>query len=361
MEFPDFAFAERIEQAETLPARCYTDSAWLALETKHIFQRTWQLVGRLDQITRPGDYFTAEIAGEPVLLVRDERGQLRGFHNVCRHRASLVAEGAGQCDKLRCGYHGWTYGLDGQLIGVPDFEGVENFDRTQLGLIPLQLDTWEQFIFAKVDKNDSRSLSDYLADIPQRTRQFDLVRMQFVERRDYVIECNWKVYVDNYCEGYHVPLVHPSLMRELDFQRYRTILNRYYSQQDAPIKTGKDPQRRYQPTGTQSAALYFWVFPNLMLNIYPDNVSVNLILPLGHDRTLTIFEWFFHEPNAPGMADKIKRTIELSDEIQAEDIRVCESVQKGLRSVAYDRGRYSVKRENGVHHFHSLWYEFMQG
>jgi choline monooxygenase len=360
MDFPDFAFTERIERAETLPARCYTDSAWLAHETKHIFHRTWQPVGRLDQIAQPGTYFTAEVAGEPVLLVRDQRGQLRGFHNVCRHRASLVAQGAGQCERLRCPYHGWTYGLDGQLLGVPDFEGVENFDRQRMGLVPLQLDTWEQFIFAKIDASDTRPLSDYLEDIPQLTRHLNIAQMHFVERRDYVIECNWKVYVDNYAEGYHVPLVHPSLMRELDFQRYRTITKRYYSQQDAPIKTGNDPQRRYQQTGAQRAALYFWLFPNLMLNIYPDNVSVNLILPLGHDRTLTIFEWFFHEPGAPGMAEQIKRTIELSDEIQAEDIRICELVQKGLRSVAYERGRYSVKRENGVHHFHSLWYEFMQ-
>jgi choline monooxygenase len=360
MNFPDFAFAERIEQAETLPASCYTDASWLVHETQRLFHRTWQLVGRLDQLPQAGDYFTAEVAGEPVLVVRDQQGRLRGFHNVCRHRASLVAQGAGQCDKLRCGYHGWTYGLDGQLLGVPDFEGVENFDRSNMGLVPLPLDTWEQFIFAKVNARDPRSLSTYLEDIPQRTERFNLARMQFVERRDYIIECNWKVYVDNYVEGYHVPLVHPSLMREIDFQRYRTLTRRYYSQQDAPIKTGNDPQRRYQATGAQAEALYFWVFPNLMLNIYPDNLSVNLILPLGHERTLTIFEWFFHEPAAPGMAEKIQRTIELSDEIQAEDIRVCELVQKGLRSVAYERGRYSVKRENGVYHFHSLWYEFMK-
>jgi choline monooxygenase len=359
MDFLDFALAERVEQAETLPARCYTDPAYLELEIKHIFHRTWQLVGRLDQVARPGSYFTAEVAGEPVLIVRDQRGELRGFHNVCRHRASLLAEGAGQCDKFRCGYHGWTYDLTGKLIGVPDFDGVENFDRARFGLVPLQLVTWEQFVFAKIDPSDGRGLPEYLEDIPQLLRHINCAEMQFVERRDYVVECNWKVYVDNYCEGYHVPVVHPSLMRELDFQRYRTILKRFSSLQDAPVRPGNDPQRRYQPTAEQTEAAYIWVFPNLMLNLYPDNLSVNLILPLGHDRTLTIFEWFFHSPAAPGVADQIKRTVELSDEVQAEDSRVCEAVQKGLHSVAYNRGRYSAKRESGVHHFHSLWYEFM--
>lgn len=361
MNLLDFTLAERVEQAETLPAHCYTDPAYLEQETKQIFRRTWQLAGRLDQVAQPGSYFTTEVAGEPVLIVRDRNGNLRGFHNVCRHRASILAVGAGQCEQFRCPYHGWTYELNGKLIGTPDFQGVENFDRHGYGLAPVQLETWEKFIFIKLDAAAPYSLTDWLEDIPQQTRHLHANKMQFVERRDYVIECNWKVYVDNYVEGYHVPIVHPSLMRELDFQRYRTLPKRFYSRQDAPIKTGNDPQRRYQQTAAQAAALYFWVFPNLMLNIYPDNLSVNLILPLGHERTLTIFEWFFHEPAAPGAAEKIRRTVELSDEVQAEDIRACELVQKGLRSMSYDRGRYSVKRENGLHHFHSLWYEFMKG
>jgi choline monooxygenase len=245
MDLLDFAFAEQIEQAETLPARCYTDLAYLALEAKQIFQRTWQLVARLDQLTQAGSYCTAEIAGEPILLVRGADGQLRGFHNVCRHRASLVAQGAGQCERFRCGYHGWTYDLSGKLIGVPDFEGVANFERERMGLRPLAIATWEQFIFARIDAREQRPLAAYLEDIPQQTERIGISRMQFVERRDYVIECNWKVYVDNYVEGYHLPLVHPSLMRELDYQRYRTITKRFYSRQDAPVKTGYDPQRRF--------------------------------------------------------------------------------------------------------------------
>lgn len=361
MKLLDFDFQDRIERAETLPARCYTDSAYLALEQRLIFNQTWQLAGRLDQVPEPGSYFTANVVNEPIVIVRGGDGQLRGFHNICRHRAGPIAQGAGRCDKFRCGYHGWTYATDGRLIGVPDFDGVEDFNRDEFGLRPIQVQTWEQFIFVKLDgKTNQLNLLDLFEDIPALTKHCRVSEMKFAERRDYVIDCNWKVYVDNYTEGYHVPIIHPGLMRELDFQRYRTITQRYYSQQDAPIKSGNDPKRRYWATEEQNEALYFWVFPNLMLNVYPDNLSTNLVLPLGHDKTLTIFEWYFHDVESSAAKARIKTTIDFSDEIQQEDIWICEEVQKRLKSIAYDRGRYSVRRENGVHHFHSLWNEFMR-
>ncbi|MDQ3009988.1 MAG: Rieske 2Fe-2S domain-containing protein [Acidobacteriota bacterium] len=361
MELLNFDFDERIERAQTLPARCYTNPAYLAQEQRRIFNCTWQLAGRLDQVTEPGSYFTADVGDEPVIIVRGTDGELRGFHNVCRHRAGPVAQGSGRCDRFRCGYHGWTYTTDGKLIGVPDFERVERFNRDEFGLRQIKAQTWEQFIFVKLDGQANQiSLLDLFEDIPALTKHCRVAQMKFAERRDYVIDCNWKVYVDNYAEGYHVPIIHPSLMRELDFQRYRTITRRYYSLQDAPIKTGNEPERRYSATAEQNEALYFWVFPNLMLNVYPDNLSTNLIVPIGHDKTLTIFEWYFHDVESAAAKERIKTTIELSDEVQQEDIRICEEVQKRLRSISYDRGRYSVRRENGVHHFHALWMAFMK-
>lgn len=361
MNLLNFDFEERLELAATLPARCYTDPAYLPLEQRQIFNRTWQLIGRLEQVSSPGDYFTADVLAEPLVLVRGQDGELRGFHNVCRHRAGPIAQGAGQCARFRCGYHGWTYATDGRLLGAPDFEGVENFKKEQFGLLPMQVQTWEQFIFAKLaGKKDALNLYDLFDDIPALTKHVNIAQMKLAARCDYVINCNWKVYVDNYLEGYHVPIIHPSLMREIDYQRYRTLTARYYSLQDAPIKAGDDPKRRYAPDEKQREALYFWVFPNLTLNIYPDNLSTNLILPLGHDKTLTIFEWFFHDTESATAQERINQTVAFSDEVQQEDIEICEAVQKRLKSIAYDRGRYSVKRENGVHHFHSLWMEFMK-
>src|SRR5215469_8930537 len=363
---------EQIECAHTLASRFYTDPAVLEIERSRIFQRTWQLVGTLDQscgevngakrtISDPESFFTGDVIGEPLIVVRDKQGELRAFSNVCRHRAGPIALVSGCKNVLRCQYHGWTYTLDGRLIGTPDVDGVEFFDRSTMGMVPLRLDVWGDFIFVNFDK-DAEPLSTYLGKIPEQVRGFEFAGLQFAERRDYVIGCNWKVYVDNYLEGYHIPIAHPGLMREIDYAQYRTDTYRYYSQQFAPIRAMKkeDAQERFYAPGTGfKEALYFWVFPNLMLNIYPDNISTNLIVPLSVDKTLTIFEWFFHDVDSAKTRDRIGKAVAFSDEVQQEDILLCENVQKGLRSSTYDRGRYSVKRENGVHHFHMLLSEFL--
>jgi choline monooxygenase len=362
---------EQIECAHTLASRFYTDPAILDVEKARIFRRTWQLVGTLDHacgevggvkrtIADPESFFTADVVGEPIVVTRDQQRVLRAFSNVCRHRAGPIAAGSGCKSVLRCGYHGWTYTLDGRLIGTPDVEGVEFFDRGTMGMVPLRLETWEQFIFVNFDR-DAAPLSDYLGDIPEQARGFRFEGLQFAERRDYVLNCNWKVYVDNYLEGYHIPIAHPGLMREIDYSQYRTDTFRYHSQQFAPIRAMKAEdagERAYAPGSGTQEALYFWIFPNLMLNIYPDNVSTNLIVPLSQDKTLTIFEWFFHDV-ASKVHERMKKAIAFSDEVQQEDIGLCESVQRGLQSALYDRGRYSVKRENGVHHFHMLLGEFL--
>src|SRR6266852_9762759 len=363
---------EQIECAQTLASRLYTDPAILEIEKTRIFHRTWQLVGTLSQscgevngvkrtIFDPESFFTADVVGEPIVVVRDKQGELRAFSNVCRHRAGPIALGSGCKNVLRCQYHGWTYTLDGRLIGTPDVEGVEFFDRSTMGMVPLRLETWEQFIFVNFDLK-AEPLLPFLGEKQKKSRGFQFEGMRCVERRDYVLDCNWKVYVDNYLEGYHIPIAHPGLMREIDYAQYRTETFRYYSQQFAPIRAMKvdDGERLYAPgTGLQEA-LYFWIFPNLMVNIYPDNVSTNLIVPISHDKTLTVFEWFFHEAESMQARERIRKAVEFSDEVQQEDIGLCESVQRGLRSATYDRGRYSVRRENGVHHFHMLLGEFLE-
>jgi choline monooxygenase len=363
---------EQIECAHTLASKFYTDPAILEIEKTRIFLRTWQLVGTLSHecgevngvkrtIADPESFFAAEVAGEPIIVVRDKQRTLRAFSNVCRHRAGPIALGSGCKNVLRCQYHGWTYTLDGRLIGTPDVEGVEFFDRSNMGMVPLRVETWEQFIFVNFDIQ-AEPLAAYLGQIPQQARGFQFPGLQFAERRDYVINCNWKVYVDNYLEGYHIPIAHPGLMREIDYANYRTDTYRYYSQQFAPIramKTDDTGERFYAPGSGLQQAAYFWVFPNLMLNIYPDNISTNLIVPLSHDKTLTIFEWFFHNVADSKVQERVQRAIAFSDEVQQEDVGLCENVQRGLRSSTYDRGRYSVKRENGVHHFHMLLGEFL--
>jgi choline monooxygenase len=365
-------FERNIECAWTLPSRLYTDPAVLELEKQKIFHRTWQVVGttrqwcgETDGITKtlqdPQTYLCADVAGEPVVLARDKEGVLRAFSNVCRHRAGPIAEGSGCRKTFRCGYHGWTYTLDGRLIGTPDVEGMEFFDRSTMGMVPLSVDVWEQFVFVNFDSG-APPLAAFLEDIPERARRFEVGQFEFAERRDYVVNCNWKVYVDNYLEGYHIPIAHPGLMREIDYANYRVEAHRYSSQQIAPVKpraADGNGGRVYGEPG-QDEALYYWVFPNLMLNLYPENLQLNLVVPLSHEKTLTIFEWYYRDAGSPAVRERMQRAVEFSHQVQNEDIHLCEAVQRGLRSSTYDRGRYSVKRENGVHHFHSLLVEFLE-
>jgi choline monooxygenase len=357
MRSGDFSFEERLAQASTLPSDWYVNPAILERENEKVFSRSWQLIGRAEQVRSPGDYFTTAVAGEPVIVVRGADEKLRAFSNVCRHRAGPVAEGAGKRKAFQCGYHGWTYSLEGRVIGTPEFDGVECFSKETTCLPSFKIDTWSGLVFINLDLN-SLSLAETLEDLPARIAGQDLSRMRLAARKDWYIDCNWKVYVDNYLEGYHIPVVHPSLNRELDYARYRTETRRYYSIQHSPIKRTKNSRIRRDENAESNEAQFFWLFPNLMLNVYPDNYSTNLILPLGPGRTLTIFEWYFRDPEQDDVQEKVNRTIEFSDEVQIEDIKICEAVQRGLSSRFYDRGRYCVKRENGVHHFHGLLAEF---
>jgi len=346
---------DNIARSWTLPSRLYTDPDVLKDEQTRIFSRTWQLVGRRDQVANTGDYFTTEVAGEPLLINRDADGKLRAFYNVCRHRAGPPAEGCGSRKVFRCSYHGWTYGLDGHLLSAPEFEGVEDFRPEEFGLMPVRVEEWALWVFVNLD-SETEPLLVSLRELPEQAACFQIERLRFLERREYVMECNWKTYMDNYLEGYHLPSVHPGLNRELDYSQYVTETYARHSRQTSPIRgpeNEKDVARRYaQATGSESAD-YYWIFPNWMLNCYPDNVSMNLVLPLAPEKTVAIFEWYVTPELAasPSAHDGVM----FSDSIQIEDGAICEKVQRNLHSRSYERGRFSVKQEKGVHHFHRLY------
>ena len=354
----NYKFDANLATAATPPTAWYTDANFLALEKEKVFGCAWQLVGRAEQVAQPGQFFTADIAGESIIVARSEDGKLRAFSNVCRHRAGPVAEGEGHCKRFRCAYHGWTYTLDGALLGTPEFDGVKNFDQSAHLLPQFQAKTWGGLIFANLDAT-APPLTETLEDLPERLAGRGMSRMKLAARKEWELDTNWKTYVDNYLEGYHIPLVHPGLNQEIDYGRYSTETKRFYSIQHSPIRPDQATNLRLSE-GAEEAALFIWVYPNLMLNIYPDNYSTNLIVPLGPERTLTIFEWYFRDPDAPETQEKLKQTLAFSDEIQIEDIKICEAVQRGLRSRHYEQGRYSVRRENGVHHFHGLLSYYLQ-
>ena len=354
-----FPFDANIARAATIPARLYVDPVYLELERDRIFARTWQLAARAAQLARTGDFVAVEVAGERVVLVRDG-DEYRGFHNICLHRAGPVAEGCGHRKTLQCRYHGWTYDLRGGLLRAPEMEGVEGFSPDDMRLLPVQVAVWGPLVFVNLDLK-APPLAHFLEDIPAHASRFNVGAMRYVMRKEYELACNWKVYVDNYLEGYHVPVVHPGLHKELDYDGYRVETFRYYSRQHAPLRAARPgEQRQYSPSSPDQEPQYYWLFPNVMLNVYLGQMQTNVVEPIDHAHTRVIFEWFALEPPADPATDPAwSRLVAFSDEIQTEDVEICEVVQKNLRSRVYDRGRYSAKRENGVHHFHGLLHEFL--
>lgn len=356
-----FPFDPRIERASTIPARLYNDPVYLELERERVFAHSWQLVARAEQLETHGDFVTVEVGNDSIVVLRDG-DSLRGFHNVCLHRAGPVAYGCGRRKTMQCKYHGWTYGLDGSLLHAPEMQGVENFRPEDMRLVPVQTAQWGPLVFANLD-GKAPPLDEVLEDVPRRVAPFGCENMRYVTSKSWDIACNWKVYVDNYLEGYHVPVVHPGLHKELDYDSYRVEPHRYFSIQHAPLRplSGSSPNRKYDPTRTDTPeAVYVWLFPNVMLNVYLGQMQTNVVLPLSHDRTRVVFDWYASEPPSdPDEDPEWTKLMAFSDEIQEEDIIICEAVQRNLRSRVYDRGRYSAARENGVHHFHSLLHEFL--
>src|SRR5579863_3399004 len=250
-----------IAQAWTLPASFYVDPQAYEQERERIFQRTWQVVGDRDLLAKPGDYFTTELAGEPLLLVLDSNSEVRGFYNVCRHRAGPPAQGCGSRKVFRCGYHGWTYGLDGKLISAPEFDGVEAFDPERFSLRPVEVAEWSGLIFVNLDDH-GESLGAFLGDLSEYAGRHQFRKMKLFERRTYEMKCNWKTYVDNYLEGYHLPTVHPGLNRELDYGAYEVEIHPAYVRQFSPmrgVQPGQVSPRRYEGAHQDLTTDYFWV------------------------------------------------------------------------------------------------------
>ena len=367
---PDAPLAE----ASTIRAAWYTDERVFELERQTVFSRSWQFAARVDQLEEPGDFVTTEIAGEPIVIARGNDNVVRGFFNVCRHHAATVmTESAGHANQMRCPYHGWTYSLEGELKGTPDFGGVCNFDREQNGLAPVEIATWENWVFARLDakqhsplslgtgvppvthaQDASATLNDFLGtDLINQFQSLNLANLHWLERRCYTLNCNWKVFVDNYLDGgYHVPHLHKGLDSVLDYSNY-TIENgeRFCLQSSPMVSRTEDDSVSAVRTGKR--ALYYWLYPNFMINCYEGMMDTNLVRPLAVDRTEVVFDFYFADVSATARERNVA-SVDVGERIQQEDLDICESVQRGLQSRAYNSGRLSVRREAGEHLFHRL-------
>jgi choline monooxygenase len=301
-------------------------------------------------VATPGSFLTADVAGEPIVVVRGDDNVLRAFFNVCRHKAApILNEPCGTATKLRCRYHGWTYDLAGKLRGTPEFDGVADFRKEDNGLVPVNVACWGPFVWVHLDP-PKQSVNEFLDPLP-KWAESKFVGLKFADRVEYELACNWKVYVDNYLDGgYHVNTVHPALAGVLDYTGYKTTVHANCSVQTSPMKPG-DPNDPASKTRIGTEAAYWWVFPNFMLNMYSGVMDTNLVIPLGPDRCKVIFDYFFADGATP---EFIKDSVAVAHQVQIEDVCICEEVQRGLHSRSYSVGRFSVKREAGGYHFHQL-------
>jgi choline monooxygenase len=343
-----------LSQASTIPSSWYTDERILALEKQTCFSHSWQVAARLDQLAKPGNFVTAEIAGEPIVIVRGHDDELRGFYNVCRHHAAAVmVEPEGQAQHLRCPYHGWTYSLSGELKGTPDFNDVCNFDRADYGLLPIEIASWGKWVFVRLAVQPGESLNEFIgADLVRQISELNLSSLNWFERRSYTLNCNWKVFVDNYLDGgYHVPHLHKGLDSVLDYSNYTIELGSRFCLQSSPMVATENEDVAAVRSGAR--ACYYWLYPNFMMNFYEGVLDTNLVRPLAIDRTEVIFDFYFADVSAAARKRNLA-SVSVGDRIQQEDLDICEAVQRGLNSRAYDTGRLSVRREGGEHLFHRL-------
>jgi len=342
-----------LEEAYTIPASWYVDERVAELERQFVFGGNWQVIARVDQINKPGQFVTTQLAGEPLVIVRSDWERLSAFYNVCRHHAAaVVTETEGRASIFRCPYHGWSYGLDGVLKGAPEFDGVCGFDRGQNGLAPVQVGIWEQFVFVNLDPN-CEPLPAFLGKLISRVAPVSPKNLHFFERCVYSLNCNWKVFVDNYLDGgYHVPHLHKALNSVLEYKQY-TIENedRYCLQSSPMVASNEDAATSATRQGER--AWYFWQYPNFMINLYKGYMDTNLVVPDGVDRCKVVFDFYFDDVSEAA-AERNRQSIAVGERVNDEDVGICESVQRGLHSRAYGAGRLSVRREAGEHLFHRL-------
>lgn len=349
-----------LAQASTISSSWYTDERIFEVEKQTVFSHSWQLAARGDQLSNAGDYVTTEIGGEPIVIVRGSDDELRAFFNVCRHHAAAVmTEPEGRAHQMRCPYHGWTYSLDGELKGTPDFSNVCNFERAGNGLVPVEVAVWEKWALVRLGGGQSAPRSNIAgetavveSELGKQIESLDLGALHWFERRRYELSCNWKVFVDNYLDGgYHVPHLHKGLDSVLDYSNYTIENGERYCLQSSPMVSTSDDEIGAVRSGQR--ALYYWLYPNFMLNYYEGTLDTNVVRPLAIDRTEVIFDFYFKDVSGAARARNLA-SVTVGDRIQREDLDICESVQRGLKSRAYEKGRLSVRREAGEHLFHRL-------
>ncbi|MEX0303731.1 MAG: SRPBCC family protein [Leisingera sp.] len=344
----------------SLQADAYTRAEWFSADQREILAKSWQWVCHVEKLREPGAFVTAEIAGQPVAVVRGRDGALRAFYNVCKHRAHELLSGEGNTTRIMCPYHAWVYKLDGQLVRAPETEHLENFSTGDICLDQVQVEEFAGFIYVNLDPS-APPLHKQSGDLETEIRHWapDIDQLTFGHRLTYDIKSNWKNVVDNFLECYHCPTAHKDFCDLVDMDTYKVTTYGIYSSHMA--EAGKGANTAYDVSNaTVRTHAVWWLWPTTCLMRYPGRSSIIVlnIIPVGPDRTLETYDFFLETPEPDQMElDAIRY---LDEVLQREDIAICESVQRGMNTPAFTQGRIvndptgSGKSEHAVHHFHGL-------
>ncbi|MBM3601802.1 MAG: aromatic ring-hydroxylating dioxygenase subunit alpha [Alphaproteobacteria bacterium] len=344
---------EPIARASTIPAQWYVDPDMLELEKERVFGRSWQLVGHTGQVAEPGAYFTCEVGGEPLVVVRGQDGIIRAFSNVCRHRGGPVARGAGVLRIFHCAYHGWTYNLDGSLRVAPELGDIEAFDEDKVSLPKARVELLPPLVFVNLD-TDAPPLAQYLGDFPDFLRRYDADKLRFIVQKRYEVAANWKILLDNFLECYHCPLLHrTTVAAKVDLRGYIVESHDWYSRHYF-ASAAPDKLAAAAAPVEQTVRHTYCFFPNYAINLLPGWLITFRVLPVAVDRSVVLREFFCDDQSKSPAELEQDGAMAYYAKVFAEDIEMVQLVQKQLRSRFYTRGRYSVRLEQGVYHFHSL-------
>ena len=336
-----------IENQFTLPSKWYFENSYMEREKTEIFLKEWQLVGSRTQIRNPGEILIAEVANNPVIVICQKDNTLKAFYNVCQHRGGPLAYENCSVSKLQCKYHGWVYELNGDLKNARGFNEAE-LNVEDFGLQPIHVTEWMGQVFVNLS-NSPQDLNQHIDEIKTLTSPIDFSDYVFKFRESYQIRCNWKVYMDNFLEGFHIPFVHPELNKVIDYKSYKTEIYERFSLQWCPLDSELSPYGK-SANSEENKAFYFTIYPNIILNIAPGRLQTNIVEPKSSKTCVVHFDYHFDNPEE---AD-IEQDADFSEMVQQEDILICENVQKGLESKGYDKGKFSPLNEQGVFHFQSL-------
>nr|AAV91779.1 choline monooxygenase [Salicornia europaea]AGD99673.1 choline monooxygenase [Salicornia bigelovii] len=347
------------EDALTPPSSWYTEPAFYSHELDRIFYKGWQVAGISDQIKEKNQYFTGRLGNVEYVVCRDGEGKVHAFHNVCTHRASILACGSGKKSCFVCPYHGWVFGLDGDLTKATQTTDAQTFDPKEYGLVPLKVAEWGPFVLISVDKNlpETDPGTEWLGSSAEdvKAHAFD-PNLQFIHRSEFPMECNWKVFCDNYVDSsYHVPYAHKYYATELDFDTYDTqTIGKVVIQRVAGNSNKPDG---FDRLGNQ--AFYAFAYPNFAVERYGPWMTTMHVHPIAQRKCKLVVDYYI-EKSMLDDKEYIDRGIAINDNVQREDKVLCESVQNGLETPAYRSGRYVMPIEKGIHHFHCWLHQILQ-